>query len=145
MSKRTHFTPEQKVAIVRRHLLEGVPVSDLCDELGILIWHDFMATAMESRKCDPFPEPTTPFESAPFFGEYASTGAPGGGEDPLAKEDGTDDGTTKDKEKSDKEKSDKKYPPSQYESPPQQAPKTNDGGDQQQSTPVAPTGGVGVG
>jgi len=23
------------VAIVRRHLLEGVPVSDLCDELGI--------------------------------------------------------------------------------------------------------------
>jgi transposase-like protein len=35
MSKRKHFTPEQKVAIVRRHLLEGVPVSDLCDELGI--------------------------------------------------------------------------------------------------------------
>jgi transposase-like protein len=35
MSKRKRFTPEQKVAIVRRHLLEGVPVSDLCDELGI--------------------------------------------------------------------------------------------------------------
>jgi len=35
MSKRKHFTAEQKVAIVRRHLLEGVPVSDLCDELGI--------------------------------------------------------------------------------------------------------------
>jgi len=35
MSKRKYFTPEQKVAIVRRHLLEGVPVSDLCDELGI--------------------------------------------------------------------------------------------------------------
>jgi len=35
MSKRKQFTPEQKVAIVRRHLVENVPVSDLCDELGI--------------------------------------------------------------------------------------------------------------
>ena len=35
MSKRKQFTPEQKVAIVRRHLVERVPVSDLCDELGI--------------------------------------------------------------------------------------------------------------
>ena len=76
-----------------------------------LIWHDFMSTAMESRKCDPFPKPTTPFVSAPFFGEYASTGAPGGGEDPLAKQDQTDSGT-KDKSKTDKKNSDKKYPPS---------------------------------
>ena len=35
MSKRKRFTPEQKVAIVRRHLIEKVPVSDLCDELGV--------------------------------------------------------------------------------------------------------------
>jgi len=35
MSKRKQFTPEQKVAIVRRHLVDKVPVSDLCDELGI--------------------------------------------------------------------------------------------------------------
>ncbi len=35
MAKRKQFTPEQKVAIVRRHLVEKVPVSDLCDELGI--------------------------------------------------------------------------------------------------------------
>jgi len=35
MSKRKHLTPDQKVAIVRRHLLENVPVSDLCDEYGI--------------------------------------------------------------------------------------------------------------
>jgi len=32
MSKRKFLTPEQKAAIVRRHLLESVPVSDLCDE-----------------------------------------------------------------------------------------------------------------
>jgi transposase-like protein len=35
MSKRKQFTPEQKVAMVRRHLVENVPVSDLCDEFGI--------------------------------------------------------------------------------------------------------------
>jgi len=32
---RKHFTPEEKVAILKRHLLEGTPVSDLCDELGL--------------------------------------------------------------------------------------------------------------
>ena len=35
MSKRKYLSPEQKVAVVRRHLLENVPVSDLCDEYGI--------------------------------------------------------------------------------------------------------------
>lgn len=32
MSKRKFLTPEQKIAIVREHLLEKVPVSDLCDK-----------------------------------------------------------------------------------------------------------------
>jgi transposase len=32
---RKHFTAEQKIAILRRRLLEQVPVSDLCDEYGI--------------------------------------------------------------------------------------------------------------
>lgn len=32
MSNRRHFTAEQKIAIVRRHLIEKVPISDLCDE-----------------------------------------------------------------------------------------------------------------
>lgn len=32
---RRHFDPQGKVAILRRHLLEGIPVSQLCDELGI--------------------------------------------------------------------------------------------------------------
>jgi|SRR6478735_3158861 transposase len=34
--ERRHFTPEQKVAIVKRHLVDGVPVSDLCDEHQLL-------------------------------------------------------------------------------------------------------------
>ncbi len=35
MSSRKHHSPDQKVAVVRRHLLENTPVSDLCDEFGI--------------------------------------------------------------------------------------------------------------
>jgi transposase len=29
---RRHFSPEQKVAILRQHLLEGKPIGDLCDQ-----------------------------------------------------------------------------------------------------------------
>ena len=35
MSQRKQFLPEQKVAMIRRHLIENVPVSDLCDEFKI--------------------------------------------------------------------------------------------------------------
>ena len=35
MSKRKVFTPEQKISILRRHLVENARVSDLCDEFGI--------------------------------------------------------------------------------------------------------------
>src|SRR5438309_10353613 len=33
--ERKHYTGEEKVAILRRHLLDEVLVSDLCDELGL--------------------------------------------------------------------------------------------------------------
>ena len=33
--RRKHYTAEEKVAILRRHLVEGVPISDLCDESGL--------------------------------------------------------------------------------------------------------------
>ena len=33
--ERQHYTSEEKVAILRRHLLDKVPVSDLCEELGL--------------------------------------------------------------------------------------------------------------
>ena len=33
--ERRHFTAEEKVAILRRHLLDKVPVSDLCEELSL--------------------------------------------------------------------------------------------------------------
>ena len=34
-SRRANFTAAQKVSIVREHLLEGVPISDLCDRHGL--------------------------------------------------------------------------------------------------------------
>ena len=30
-----HYTPEEKVAILRQHLLKKEPISTLCDELGL--------------------------------------------------------------------------------------------------------------
>jgi penicillin-binding protein 1A len=40
------------------------------------IWHDYMQTA-KGAYCGGFPKPQTPFQSAPFFGKYASTGGNG--------------------------------------------------------------------
>lgn len=33
--KRKKYTPEQKVAIIKKHLLDKVPLSDLCDEYDL--------------------------------------------------------------------------------------------------------------
>jgi transposase-like protein len=33
--ERKNYTPEEKVAILRRHLIEHVPVSQICDELQL--------------------------------------------------------------------------------------------------------------
>jgi penicillin-binding protein 1A len=41
------------------------------------IWGRYMKAV--KRGCGKFAEPKTPFKAAPFFGSYATTGAPGGG------------------------------------------------------------------
>ena len=33
--ERKHHTPEEKVTILRRHLIDKVPVSNLCEEYGL--------------------------------------------------------------------------------------------------------------
>ena len=33
--QRKHYTPKEKVAILRSHLLEQVPISELCDKHGL--------------------------------------------------------------------------------------------------------------
>src|SRR5437667_11612012 len=35
--QRRHFTPAQKVALLRQHFLDKVPVSDLCEQHGIAV------------------------------------------------------------------------------------------------------------
>ena len=35
--QRRHFSPEQKVALLRQHLVEKVPISDLCEKNGIAV------------------------------------------------------------------------------------------------------------
>ena len=35
--QRRHYSPEQKVAILRQHFLDNVPISDLCEQYGIAV------------------------------------------------------------------------------------------------------------
>src|SRR5262245_14361153 len=35
--QRRHFSPEQKVALLREHLVDKVPASDICERLGIAV------------------------------------------------------------------------------------------------------------
>ena len=52
MSKkqRRNYTPEEKVSILKRHLLEKVPVSDLCDHYGLhpTVLHRWMKEFFEN-------------------------------------------------------------------------------------------------
>ena len=35
--QRRHYSPEQKVALLREHLVDKVPVSDVCEKYGIAV------------------------------------------------------------------------------------------------------------
>src|SRR3954467_15890045 len=45
-----HFTTEQKVAILKRHMVDKVPVSDLCNELGLQpsVFYQWQRQALEN-------------------------------------------------------------------------------------------------
>ncbi|MCA9527103.1 MAG: transposase [Myxococcales bacterium] len=60
--RRRHFTPEQKAAIVRRHLIDKVEVSVICEENDIQpsVFYDWRnqlfenaAVALQPRRSDP--------------------------------------------------------------------------------------------
>jgi transposase-like protein len=64
--ERRHFTPQQKVAIVKEHLVDGVPISDLCDRHHIqpaqfYLWQKQLfengATAFERKTKSAGPSP----------------------------------------------------------------------------------------
>lgn len=47
--QRKNYSPEEKVVILKRHLLEKVPVSDLCDQYGLhpTVFHRWMKEFFE--------------------------------------------------------------------------------------------------
>ena len=67
--QRKHYTPEEKVAILRRHLLEQVPISELCDKQGLqptvfYRWQkEFFEVLIASRISEPSLDP--PQQRAP--------------------------------------------------------------------------------
>jgi len=48
--QRRHFTPEQKVALLREHLVDKVPVSDVCEKHGIAVsrFYDWQKTFFDN-------------------------------------------------------------------------------------------------
>jgi penicillin-binding protein 1A len=86
-----------------------------------MIWHDYM-NAAKGDDCDSFPEPTEPVQFQPFFGKYQRSGS--------SSSDGTYDGTGTSAGGDDYTG----YDPRLYESPPQQAPDT----EQPQTPPAQP-------
>jgi penicillin-binding protein 1A len=65
--------PNQRISMTSVH---GISVAG--GTFPARIWHDYTQTAKGSY-CGDFPKPKTPFQSAPFFGKYASTGGNGDG------------------------------------------------------------------
>jgi len=50
MESRRHFNPEQKVAILREHLIEHLPVSDVCEKhhLSPTLFYQWQKTFFEN-------------------------------------------------------------------------------------------------
>ena len=50
--QRRHFTAEQKVAVLREHFLDKVPVSDLCEKHGInvTLFYSWQKLFFENRQ-----------------------------------------------------------------------------------------------
>ena len=48
--KRKNYTPEEKVTILKKHLVEKAPVSDLCDQHGLhpTVFHRWMKEFFEN-------------------------------------------------------------------------------------------------
>ena len=50
MSARKILTPEQKVAILRKHLIEKVPVSQVCEKNGVSVGNSTFVACDFSRQ-----------------------------------------------------------------------------------------------
>ncbi len=109
------------------------------------IFHDFMAATVNRKTCGEWPKPKEPFESAPFFGTYAKSGAPGGTSTPT---DGFSPPTGTDNDDADGDSTGRggtQYPSDQYEDPPQAPPPTQTPAPAAPSPPPANNGGGSTG
>jgi transposase-like protein len=48
--QRRHFTPQQKVAVLREHFLDKLPVSDVCQKhgIGVTLFYSWQKTFFEN-------------------------------------------------------------------------------------------------
>jgi len=102
------------------------------------IWHDYMLVAKGSD-CSDFPQPTTRFRSAPFFGKFATTGSR---YDKLSQNYGQ---TKTGQQTTTTGNGGAGYNPNFYEAPPQPPPGTKKGTTTTPAATPAPTGGTGTG
>jgi penicillin-binding protein 1A len=115
------YTPELSTAVwvgypnalIQMTSVHGIPVQG--GSFPAQIWHDYMSIAHGSF-CGDFSQPTTPVVWAPFYGHYATTGAPGPDVTNPTTPDKNTGGTAPGSYKG--------YDPRLYASPPQGTPKT---------------------
>jgi penicillin-binding protein 1A len=121
-------------ALVEMRSVHGISVAGAT--FPSQIWHDFMQVAHRGY-CEDFPQPTTPFQSSPFFGKYSKQGAPGDSTVPYNQY-LYNGGTQPQSGTKDKKGGNDSYDPRLYEAPPQPAPQT-------QAAPTTPGNGNGNG
>jgi transposase len=64
--QRKHYTPEEKVAILRRHLLGKEPIPKLCDKLGLppTVFYRWQKEFFENGGCVSAQSRAQPFSRA---------------------------------------------------------------------------------
>ena len=123
-------------ALVEMRSVHGIEVAGAT--FPSQIWHDFMNVAHRGY-CEDFPQPTTPFQSSPFYGKYSKQGGTTDTSVPYNQylyNGGTQPQTDT---KKNKKGGNNSYDPRLYEAPPQPAPQT------QTQTPTTTTPGNGNG
>ena len=123
-------------ALVEMRSVHGIEVAGAT--FPSQIWHDFMNVAHRGY-CEDFPQPTTPFQSSPFYGKYSKQGGTTDTSVPY-NQDLYNGGTQPQTDtKKNKKGGNNSYDPRLYEAPPQPAPQT------QTQTPTTTTPGNGNG
>jgi penicillin-binding protein 1A len=80
------YTPNYATSVWMGYPTKLVPMTDVHGEpqqggyLPAEIWHAYMAAVTEGESCTEFPAPKEQISYQPFFGKYASTGAPSSSE-----------------------------------------------------------------